>query len=301
MRALRLLFLAAPLAALGAPPASFCDAPGWSRVFSDEFDTLNLTTWTVRNGTAPNDSSCRDAMCLADNVSVEGGVLSLTARRQQAGWAGFTTGAIESRGKAYWQAAEGRPFRLCVSGLLPGGGGAGAGLWPAFWMMPESSACWPTGGEQDILEEIDGDGCVAQALAPNSARAVGATPGSARAHTPSHVNPPARARSVAHATYHMSPNGTCGLDRSEGGSLFIPTLHTAYHEFAVERTLHSLAFVYDGVTVYNSTGGKLEVLDDAWYLILNFAVGGPWPKPVNASTVFPAVTKVDYVRVSSPA
>ena len=218
----------------------------------------------MRNGTAPNDSSCRDAMCLTDNVAVEGGVLTLTARRQQAGWASFTTGAIETRGKRSWQAAEGRPFRLCVSGQLPGGGGTGAGIWPAFWMMPESTACWPAGGEMDVLEEIDGDG-------------------------------------VAHATYHFSPNGTCGLDRSEGGSMFIPSLHTSFNEFALERTTHSLAFVYNGVTVYNSTAGSLAVLDDPWYLILNLAVGGPWPKPVNSSTRFPAVTKVDYVRVSSPA
>lgn len=30
------------------------------------------------------------------------------------------------------------------------------GVWPAFWLMPEGSQCWPTGGEIDILE-MNGD------------------------------------------------------------------------------------------------------------------------------------------------
>ena len=37
------------------------------------------------------------------------------------------------------------------------------------------------------------------------------------------------------------------------------------------------------------------------YVILNFAIGGPWPAPPDASTVFPVETLVDYVRVSTKA
>ena len=35
-----------------------------------------------------------------------------------------------------------------------------------------------------------------------------------------------------------------------------------------------------------------------WYLILNTAVGGGWPGPPSAATVFPALHAIDYVRVS---
>jgi beta-glucanase (GH16 family) len=33
------------------------------------------------------------------------------------------------------------------------------------------------------------------------------------------------------------------------------------------------------------------------YLMLNLAVGGEWPGPPDANTVFPATMSVDYVRV----
>ena len=108
---------------------------------------------------------------------------------------------------------------------------------------------------------------------------------------------------VAHATYHVANSSypSCKFhDTSEGGSRPIAGWDTAFHEYAIERTVDSLAFVYDGAVVYNSTQGRLRVLDVPWYAILNFAVGGPWPKPVDGSTVFPAETKVDYVRVSIP-
>ena len=247
--------------------AGFCDEPGWGLIFQDEFSgtSVNESSWSIRVNSTPNDSSCRDAVCTPDNVVVQDGVLALIAKRENYRWSNYTTGAIESKGKRFWAAAEGKPFRMCVNGKTPGGHGTGAGLWPAFWAMPNDDSCWPTHGEIDVLEEIDGDG-------------------------------------TAHATYHFSPS-KCGADNSSGGSLYIgESMHTQFHEYSVERTTNSLAFVYDGVTVFNSTDkNKLPVLAEVpWYLILNFAVGGPWPKPVNSSTVFPATTYVDYVRVSSP-
>jgi hypothetical protein len=110
------------------------------------------------------------------------------------------------------------------------------------------------------------------------------------------------------ATYHVSPANatkpcTSGpKQQSEGSSRLVDGFNTGFHEYAMERGTDFFAFVYDGVTLFNSSGAEskgLPVHDVPWYLILNFAIGGPWPKPVNAQTVFPAVTKVDYVRVSA--
>lgn len=37
------------------------------------------------------------------------------------------------------------------------------------------------------------------------------------------------------------------------------------------------------------------------YLILNLAVGGDYPGPPDARTVFPATFEIDYVRVTEAA
>ena len=34
----------------------------------------------------------------------------------------------------------------------------GQGIWPAHWMMPDNKACWPSNGEIDIMEMVNGDG-----------------------------------------------------------------------------------------------------------------------------------------------
>jgi hypothetical protein len=45
--------------------------------------------------------------------------------------------------------------------------------------------------------------------------------------------------------------------------------------------------------------GSAWPFDAPFFVILNFAVGGDWPGPPNASTVFPQDYRVDYVRVYS--
>ena len=250
--------------------ASFCTESGWDIEWADEFNgaALNSSNWVVANNTEQNDSMCRDATCVYENVAVSGGHLRLTAKRESRGWASYTTGAVFSKNKRFWAAAEGSPFRLCVSGILPGTPRDGAGLWPAFWMMPNDVSCWPSHGELDLMEEINGDG-------------------------------------VEHYTYHVSSPGgkQCNGDNlSEGGETSIATMATQPHEYAVEVGLGRFAFVVDGQVKFNSTSNSsIPVHDVPWYAILNFAVGGPWPKPPTNDTKFPVDTLVDYVRVSRPA
>lgn len=253
-----------------AAATSFCgDDTSWKTVFSEEFEgtALNMSRWTVRDASQENDSSCREARCMAANVAVSGSALHLTARKEVSSWANITTGAIESRDKAFWEATGSGAFRVCVSGSLPGADGTGAGYWPAFWMMPNDASCWPDHGELDIMEQINGDPRV-------------------------------------YATYHTSPAGAAckRVDDSEGGSLSVPGFNS-FNEYAVEvRGDGSFSFVYNGAVVhaYNSTRALPKHVVP-WYLILNFAVGGPWPKPPNAATIFPAVVSVDYVRVAVKA
>jgi len=267
LRAGAVLALAAP--ALAAP-SSFCSAPGFAPEWADEFagGALDEASWTVRTTSVYDDSSCRAAICSAANVAVRGGALALTARRENVEWANFTTGAVHSMGKRSWAARAGAPVRICVRGEVPVAGaraGSGDGLWPAFWLMPDDASCWPDHGEVDLMEMINGDG-------------------------------------VEHFTYHVSPASAAPC---HGGPVQLPRGNSTRvapgaHEYAAEIALGRISFAVDGVVrlVVGEGGAALPVHDVPWYVILNFALGGPWPKNVTDATALPATTTVDYVRVA---
>ena len=82
-------------------------------------------------------------MCLTSNVAVSGGKLILTARREQSGWAKFTTGAVNSRDKRFFAATQDKPIRMCIAGSLPGSVATGKGLWPAFWLCVSRAIAAP--------------------------------------------------------------------------------------------------------------------------------------------------------------
>lgn len=156
--------------------------------------------------------------------------------------------------------------------------------------------CWPDTGEADILEMINGDG-------------------------------------FAHGTYHWTagyPARRCAYPaghESFTAQLAIPDWDTTFHEYAIERGPTYIAYVYDGVVIVNQTGtaagpppanasaaaaagndagapvpspappGKPLYWDVPFYVILNTAIGGPWPGNATDETAFPVEHVIDYVRV----
>lgn len=258
----------APRPADGAGASSFCGASGWKQVWADEFNTptLDNSSWTL--DLKAGDSRVRDSQGTADNVYLEDGALVLRSQRQTAGKYNFTSGGVQTQGKHAWKG----PTRACVRAKLPGGGGGskGDGIWPAHWMMPDNKACWPSNGEIDIMEMINGDG-------------------------------------VTHGTYHWQLDGHCGdkpnKHPSSGSSKPVGTgWATDFHEYAVEYDEEHISFALDGVvfeTITTATQGKHALFFDVpYYMILNTAVGGPWPKPVGAGTTFPTYHRIDYVRIA---
>jgi len=302
---------------------SFCDAPSFTLEWNDEFEgeALDLNKWSVvcssnegnlesgmhGNGTSracsstpfpthvpSNGAECRSARCVAGNVYLKDGMLHLVSKREPSGENSggqvWTTGAVKTWGKQAWTTKDG-PYRVCVSAKLPGyisplsvsldttanrrrGGGrtnfTGQGIWPAHWLMPYDKSCDPDEGEMDVMEMVNGD-------------------------------------RFSYSTYHWQdnfPNSTCAYPEGHQeifGKIDLGTRWgEEFHEFAVERSGDHVVFAVDGNVVVNSSLSEKDVLlwEVPFYLILNTAVGGPWPGEPDNTTISPTYHVVDYVRVT---
>lgn len=118
----------------------------WKLVWSDEFDgaALDTTKWSFDVGSDFGTGQQDFDTARPENVSVAGGVLALTARREAYQGASYTSGRIESR--AFAQTYGRFEARM----QLP----KGQGMWPAFWLLGKNFAevGWPGCGEIDVVE-----------------------------------------------------------------------------------------------------------------------------------------------------
>ncbi len=147
------------------------------------------------------------------------------------------------------------------------------GFWPAFWLMGNniSTVGWPGCGEMDVLERVDAAG-----------------------------TPDWNAGSV---------HGTSFTGINIGTKFYFPTGQTAAtaHTYGMIWRKGSVAYYVDNATKpyatftpsnISSFGGSVWPFDTGPnYIILNLAVGGSWPGNPAASTPFPSMMKVEYVRV----
>jgi len=248
----------------GIAIAGFCDnAPGWKQVFKDDFTTLDTNSWTIVTGVSSGLG--RDAYLTTDNVYIENGHLVLRSQKQTVDNMNYTSGAIISQDKKYFSNA-----RVCVSATLPGTNNKVAqGIWPAHWLMPNDQSCWPDHGEVDIMEMINGDGNV-------------------------------------HGSYHWNakyPNTKCDSSNSQvSQDIAISTWATTSHEYATEFTEAYVTYLVDSKVYVNFTSASSKPSPQfpvsPMYILLNTAVGGPWPGPPNSNTEFPAYHLIDYVAVA---
>jgi beta-glucanase (GH16 family) len=75
-----------------------------------------------------------------------------------------------------------------------------------------------------------------------------------------------------------------------------------YHEFSAIWTEDCIQFLIDGEKYGNPVSRSTTLpttwpFDQPFHMILNIAVGGNLPGNPDASTTFPQVMEVDYVRV----
>jgi beta-glucanase (GH16 family) len=225
-------------------------------VWFDEFNGSKLDTvaWAPSTGSA--DESKYTAR--PENISISSGLLHLIARKESYGGFGYTSALIRTKGAASW-----RYGRIEARIKLP----SGAGMVPAFWMMPADDAYgwWPSSGEMDIMENP--------------------------------TTQPTMIYGTAHAQAYSYFTG--GVPKS--ASISIADAESAFHLYALEWSPDSLRFFVDDTNyavVTNDHGGSASwPFDRPFYVILNLAVGGSWVGTPPANVVFPVSMDVDYVRV----
>ena len=73
-----------------------------------------------------------------------------------------------------------------------------------------------------------------------------------------------------------------------------PDFSADFHTFALDWEPGLLVWYVDGIERARTSKG---VPDEPMYLVANLAVGGDWPGNPDATTVFPGVMEIDYIRV----
>jgi beta-glucanase (GH16 family) len=270
------LFATVLLVAGLLPPACNADRANtpadWVLVWSDEFDRdgpPDSQKWTLAVGGDGwgNQELQYYTDRSPDNVAVEAGHLTLRARRESYTGADGVTRMFTSA-RLHTQHRFSTTYgRIEARIKLP----AGQGLWPAFWMLGDnfSEVGWPTCGEIDIMEHVGSE--------PGIVHAAVHGPGYAQQRNLTHVS-----------TAYSLPQGQRFADD--------------FHQFAIEWDpgvvrFYVDQFLYSIVTESSLPPGATWAFDHAFFLLLNVAVGGEWPGPPDASTTFPQVMQVDYVRV----
>jgi beta-glucanase (GH16 family) len=221
----------------------------WSLTFSDEFDgtSIDETKWNVGN---PLDRIINNELqaYVPEAVRVQSGLLQLIANRGSTEYRGsklpFTSGTVTTHQK--FSCSFGR---LVVRARLP----RGQGLWPAFWLLPESLE-WPP--EIDLFE--------------------------VRGQAPA----------ILHQTIHWrDPERGAQFDTAQQIG---PDLSVGFHEFRVDWSSDAITWFVDEAETRRVTR---RIPSTPMYLNAALAVGGDFPGAPDASTLFPAVLEIDYVRV----
>ncbi|MFN3334066.1 MAG: family 16 glycosylhydrolase, partial [Caldilinea sp.] len=219
-------------------PASNTIASGWELVWSDEFDSPELSSdnWLAESGAGGwGNNELQFYTDRPENLRIEDGVLVIEAREEDYRGSRYTSARIKTQYRHTFQFG-----RIEARMKLP----TGKGIWPAFWMLGEDmpTVGWPRAGEIDIMENI-GDPHTIHGTVHGPGYSGGS--GVGRAYT---------ARDKA-------------LDQD---------FHTYAVEWAPGEIRWYLDDVlFNTITEADVPGAW--VYDHPFFIILNLAVGGNWP------------------------
>ncbi|MHC4989194.1 MAG: family 16 glycosylhydrolase [Planctomycetota bacterium] len=235
--------------------------PGYTLVWSDEFDGPNIDTntwnWEIGDHGWGN-NEWQYYTNHSDNSYISDGKLVIVARKNHLGH-DYTSARMTTEHKQFFQYG-----RMEARIKLPEGG---PGMWPAFWMLGENfdSVGWPECGEIDILEAVNDFAEVVGALHYGSGNPY------VHDYQSMHYNPGVDVS----ADYHVYA--------VEWDSTEIRWYFDGYNFFTKNDWWNS--------DPYPAPFNK------PFFFLLNIAVGGNWPGYPDASTPFPQTMYIDYVRV----
>ena len=278
-----------PAGAVPAPPA------GYTLVFGDDFNgaagtRLNDANWLYDVGTGyPGGAAnwgtgeVETMTSNSANVSEDGaGHLAITPIRDAAGH--WTSARIETR-RTDFQPPAGGKLRIEASLQQPNvTGAAAAGYWPAFWALgaparPVGATNWPSVGEIDIMEDVNG-------------------------------------LSSVFGTLHCGPSipGTCNETTGLGsGQVACPGCQTGFHTYGVEwdRSVNpeTLRWYRDGAVYFSLNKNQVDAAswtnatNHGYFAIFDLAIGGGFPAAFGggptASTRSGVPMLIDYFAVYS--
>lgn len=271
-----LLFIAFVVSACNtkqSPAAT--DRPGWKLVWQDEFNYTGLPDadkWDYETGHIANNEQQYYTRARKENVWVENGLLTITAREEEypnaryspgsSHWttrnptAPYTSARLITLGKASWLYG-----RVEIKAKLP----AGKGVWPALWMMGTDikSVGWPACGEIDIMEFI-GD----------------------------------KDPTTIYGTIHYKNDA--GKHASKEGKTKVDKPLNDFNIYAVEWDSDKIDVYFNDIKYQTFNINEADIshgtFHKPFYLLMNLALGGDWAGPVDAS-ILPQQYVIDYVRV----
>jgi beta-glucanase (GH16 family) len=232
--------------------------------FYDDFDGAagsapDPTKWAYDLGTGSNGWGNRELQVYTDtraNSYVDGNS-NLVIAALSDGKGGYTSARLNTRG-LFSQVCGTFEARIKLVSQ--------PGIWPAFWTMGQDkpTAGWPACGEVDILEDFGAN--------------------------------------VIHSTIH-APNGSITYN---GPSFTLPG-DASWHVYRASVSAEGVSFFRDGYEHGHISAascppgswvfGPQEPNNGGLFFILNVAVGGnAVTSPPPATTKFPALMYVDYVR-----
>ncbi|GAA4501743.1 hypothetical protein GCM10023191_052240 [Actinoallomurus oryzae] len=274
-------------AAVPAPPAGFTTT--WSDDFTGAAGTgLNTGTWKYDTGPGSGFGTGEiETMTNSTANAYQDGAGHLVLKALHSGSdprAGWTSGRVETQA-ATFGAPAGGVVMMQASIQQPNVTTAnGAGYWPAFWMLGSTlrtGTPWPTSGEVDILEDING-------------------------------------RSSVFGTLHCgtNPGGPCNESTGIGsGERACSGCQTGYHTYAVQidRSVspEQIRWYLDGNNYFTLAANRVDAttwanaVDHPFFIIFDLAMGGGFPDAFgggpNASTVSGGSLNIDYVAVYNKA